>query len=242
MSLDEFWQIIEATRAPTQEEQLELFKRELQRLAPSKLIDFYRIFVEQEFDAYGWDLWVVVWLCRGGMCSDDSFADFRRWLISRGRTVYDAGLEYPDMLIDEISQVKYPTFEEFGSVCYHVYEEMTGQRFPELDLNHPQNPKGGDWLRPELRDRSNSQMLNRCVVFDEMGDPEFAALEKRFPRTWEYCVQKGIITTGSPPVPSDIPTPEGVAATVDPNLATTDFAAYLKALNDAAQKTYKKEK
>jgi len=39
----------------------------------------------------------------------------------------------------------------------------------------------------------------------------------------------------------DLPTPERVAATVDPNLASKDFAAYLKALGDAASQTYKKD-
>ena len=92
MNTDHFWQIIEATRAATQEEQLELFRSRLERLSLQELIEFERIFVEHSFAAYSWDLWLVAWLCQGGMCSDDGFMDFRSWLISRGRASYEAAL------------------------------------------------------------------------------------------------------------------------------------------------------
>jgi hypothetical protein len=243
MNICQFWQVIDVTQAPTPEEQVELFKINLRQLSPEELTEFDRIFTERSFAAYGWDLWVVAWLCQGGMCSDDGFEYFRRWLISRGRVLYDAAMEDPDLLVDEISRVNCPEFEEFPHAIYDVYKEKTGQDFPQINIQYPKEPTGGDWLRPELKDRSGSQILNLCVVFNEMGDQEFAAIERRFPKTWEYCVQKGIITTNPPatPAPGDVPAPEEVAATVDPNLAQTDFAAYLKALNEAAKKAYKKE-
>ena len=241
MNIDQFWKIIEATQAPAPEEQINLFKDQLRQLTPDEMVEFYRIFAERSFAAFSWDLWVVAWLCQGGMCSDDGFEYFRRWLISRGKVLYNATMEDPDLLVDEISNVECPDFEEFPYALYDVYTETTGKDFPRIEIDHPKEPKGGDWLRPELKDRSGSQILNLCVVFNKMGDQEFAAIEKRFPKTWAYCVQKGIITTNPPPAPSNVPTPEEVAATVDPNLASTDFAAYLKALNEAARKAYNKE-
>src|SRR5579859_3614866 len=69
-----------------------IFKRGLQRLAPQEMIKFWHIFVERKFAAYSWDLWLVVWLCQGGWCSDDGFHDFRAWLISRCRAIYEAAL------------------------------------------------------------------------------------------------------------------------------------------------------
>lgn len=244
MNVDQFWRIIEATQTPKPEEQIELLKGQLRQLSPEEIVEFDRIFTERSFAAYSWDLWVVAWLCQGGMCSDDGFEYFRRWLISRGRVLYGAAMEDPDLLVDELTNIECPSFEEFPYALYDVYTEMTGKDFSQMDLEHPKEPAGGDWLRPELKDRTGSNMLNLCVVFNEIGDQEYAAIEKRFPKTWAYCVQKGIITTNPPaePTPSDVPTPEDVAATVDPNLATTDFAAYLKALNEAARKAYNKEK
>jgi hypothetical protein len=239
MNTDQFWQIIEATHAATREEQLEKFRRELRRLTPRELIEFWRLFVERSFAAYRWDLWLVAWLCQGGSCSDDGFMDFRNWLISRGRAIYAAALEDADTLADEMRRTEDPEFELFGSVPCQAYEAMTGQEFPELDICHPTEPAGGGWLRPELKDRTGSKLLNLCVVFSEMGDQEYLAIERRFPRVWDLCVQRGVITTGTHAVPSTMPTPEQVAATVDPKLAETDFAAYLKALGNAARRAYK---
>jgi len=245
MNTDQFWQVIDATRAATQEEQLEKFKRELQCLTGEELIEFERHFRQYKFAAYNWDLWVVAWLCRGGMCSDDSFTDFRSWLISRGRATYEAALADADLLVEEMRESEDVTFEVFAYAPSQIYEELTGDDFPDLDFQRPKEPSGGDWLRPELKDRTGSKILNRCVVFNEMGDEEYSAIERRFPRIWALCVEKGIINSGdqSPASasPSKLPTWEQIAGTVDPNLAKTDFAAYVKALGDAAQKAYKKK-
>ena len=241
MSTDQFWQIIEATHAPTHDEQLELFTRELQRLTLQELVGFVRIFAELTFAAYNWDLWLVAWLCQGGMCSDDGFSDFRAWLISRGRATYEAAMRDADALVNEMRQIEHPEFELFGYVPGQIYNTMTGERFPDLGLQRPKEPSGGDWLRPSLKDRTGSKMLNRCVVFGEMGDEEFTAIKQRFPKIWELCVQRGIITTGAKRAPTDLPTPEQIAATVEPNLASTNFGAHLKALGDAARQAYKKK-
>ena len=76
------------------------------------------------------------------------------------------------------------------------YRTRTGEDLP--DLQHPKEPIGGDWLRPALKDRTGSKMLNRCVVFDEMGDEEFTAIEQRFPKIWEPFVQRGMPTVMRP--------------------------------------------
>jgi len=240
MRIDHFWQIIEATHSSTREEQLKSFRRELRRLTPKELIQFAGIFAELTSSAFSWDLWLVAWLCQGGRCSDDGFSDFRSWLISRGRVVYEAALNDADSLVDEMRQTERPQFELFGYVPGQTYREMVNANFPDLDIQHPKEPIGGDWLRPTLKDRTGSKMLNRCIVFDEMGDEECAAIEQRFPKIWNLCVQRGIITTDTQPTPTDLPTPGQVAATVDTN-QPADFGAYLKALGDAGQQAYKKK-
>ncbi len=242
MNIDQFWQILETTRSSTQEEQLALFERELQRLTARGLIEFERVFVTRSFDAYSWDLWLVAWLCGGGMCSDDGFTDFRAWLISRGRATYEAALHDADTLVDEMRQTDYPSFETFSYVPRETYRTMTGKELPDLDLRHPKEPSGGDWLRPNLKDRSGSKLLNRCVVFNEMGHEEFTAIEQRFPKIWALCVQRGIIRTGGQSSPSSCPAPEQVAESVDPKLASSDFGAFLEALANAASRAYKKQK
>src|SRR3954462_2641445 len=163
MTPDEFWQIIDRTAAPTQKEQLELLRRELRGCNANAIIHFQRLYTQHLFAAYNWDLWLVAWLCEGGMCSDDSFTDFRSWLISRGRGIFELALSTPDNLVHEISSVEYPYFEQFAYIPGEIYEERIGKDIPDSaleQLQQPKEPSGGEWLRPLLKDRSGSNMLN----------------------------------------------------------------------------------
>jgi hypothetical protein len=193
-SAEDFWHLIDRTQADSREQQLALLQGELAQLSTPQLIGFQQRFTELKRAAYQWDLWLVAWLCQGGMCSDDSFADFRNWLIARGQAVYELALREPDALVEELRQAEHPEFEVFGYAAAEAYRSRTGRELsdlPELAGHHPREPLGGDWLRPELKDRTGSHMLNRCVVFQEMGPQEWAAIEQRFLRTWQYRKEQG---------------------------------------------------
>src|SRR5687767_7966530 len=125
MTNDEFWQIIENTKASTPEEQLELFKRELHHLSIPELLEFIRYFYHYHRSAYNWDIWTVAWLYQGGMCSDDGFTYFRYWLMSRGRQAYETAFTNPDDLLDEMKPVKNPEFELFGYIPSKCYSERS---------------------------------------------------------------------------------------------------------------------
>ena len=60
----------------------------LSNLAPQEIVDFERIFGELMDQAYSWPLWGADFIIGGG-CSDDGFIDFRGWLISVGREIYE---------------------------------------------------------------------------------------------------------------------------------------------------------
>ena len=243
MTRDRFWEIIEASQAHSQEEQLERFQWELQQLSREELLDFTTHFAQLHFDGYTWDLWVVAWLSAGGLCSDDGFEYFRWWLMSRGRALYEGGLTDPDSLVDVLATNRHPGFERFGYVPGQVYSERGFAEPPELDVVRPKEPTGGEWLRPELKDRTGSKMLNRCVVFREMGDQEFSEIERCFPRVWQFCIEQGIITFRDPNAPPPEPTPEEIARSkVDPNLEKTNFAAYITALAKATREEYERRR
>ncbi|PDT77099.1 DUF4240 domain-containing protein [Bradyrhizobium sp. C9] len=79
--------------------------------------------------AYTWDLWGAAYVIHGG-CSDDGFEYFRRWLVSRGRDVYELALADPDSL----AQLKVRPgpdgtweFEEIYSVARRVFAEKGGK-------------------------------------------------------------------------------------------------------------------
>jgi hypothetical protein len=96
--------------------------------------------------AYRWDLWGAAYIIEGG-CSDDGFTDFRSWLISMGRDIYETALRDPESLVDvaDADGVETTSFEEFQYVPRQVYQEKTGQEMPDPGVRHPQEPEGDRW-------------------------------------------------------------------------------------------------
>ncbi len=155
MDEDRFWELIEETLATAtkasddleeqQEIQNEALAQALRKLSWQENLEFANRFDQVHAQAYRQDLWCAAYLMNGG-CSDDGFIDFRRWVISRGRAVYEQALIDPDSLIDVSHpdpDYDYYAFEGFGSYTVaDVFEELTGQEldsyqgkpYPEPDL------------------------------------------------------------------------------------------------------------
>jgi hypothetical protein len=65
--------------------------------------------------------------------SDDSFMDFRAWLISRGRAVYETVLADPDALADAVPGLivgEGHSAELYGAVAAELYEDRCGESPP----------------------------------------------------------------------------------------------------------------
>src|SRR5262245_35835873 len=92
MTDDRFWAIIEASRKDfdarrrdgNMDLQLKRLEEQLTALSASEVQAFERVYLRFYGDAYRWDLWGAAYVIGGG-CSDDSFMDFRAWLISMGQ-------------------------------------------------------------------------------------------------------------------------------------------------------------
>jgi len=169
MDTARFWAIVDESRADFDPEladgnmdaQVERLQELLGALSPNEVLEFQRELDLQMNAAYRWDLWGAAYIIEGG-CSDDGFTDFRSWLISMGRDVYDAALRDPETLIDVANAdgVEATSFEEFQYVPSQVYEEKAGQPMPDTDVTHPKEPAGEQW--------------------SEEGDD----LARRFPKLW----------------------------------------------------------
>jgi hypothetical protein len=186
MSTDDFWRVIDATKAPKREVQLRKLTAKLEKLSRKELIAFHRKFIELQIAAFTWDLWFVAWLFQGQMLSDDSFSDFRNWLISRGKTVYEKGLRDPDSLLDELRKAEHPVFEEFGYIASRVFDDRFNEDFPAIKIRFPKAPAGGEWLRAQAKKRKQSNLLNECQVFYQLTEQDYVAIAKQFPRTWAH--------------------------------------------------------
>jgi hypothetical protein len=140
LSEERFWQIIARSLdgtdsvGLTMETQARLLEAELEVLSHDEFAGFVAHFSRHHSEACRHDLWAVAYVVMGG-CGDDSFMDFRTWLVARGRSVYAAALRDPDSLAGEFDKIptgEIPLWEyyfqrqfdaRFGKGAHHkVYE------------------------------------------------------------------------------------------------------------------------
>ncbi len=131
MQADQFWAIIE--RAARYDDhpfaQIDALRAELRNLSPEEIKSFEVAFRRYLNKAYTWDLWGAAYVIHGG-CSDDSFEYFRRWLVSKGRDVYEFALADPDGLA-RLQARPGPDgtwdFEEIYYVAKQIFAEKGGK-------------------------------------------------------------------------------------------------------------------
>jgi hypothetical protein len=170
MDAERFWKIVELSRRgfdPSRVDgnmarQLEELRRLLLALPRDEIVGFRDQLFKQMDAAFHWDLWGAAYLIGGG-CSDDGFTDFRGWLISMGRNVFERALADAESLGDVASTpgVEDVFFEEFLYAPARAYEEATGHEIPEYTGPRQHSPAGEKWSE------------------------EGSDLQRRLPRLWE---------------------------------------------------------
>ncbi len=148
--IDAFWSYIETTIASP--DQVSALGVELEQLNKGDLIAFAADYQRVLDQAYHWDLWGAAYVINGG-CSDDGFDYFCDWLISRGRSAYEAALATPDALVDTLvaGQAKpfEVDFEDFRYVVYQVFLEKFGSEMPDFSMPSRENPTGTPFQEDE---------------------------------------------------------------------------------------------
>ncbi len=150
MDMDQFWDLIEQSRhgAEDCDEQAGKLKILLTALQPDDIQSFDRLFWDRLFESYRWDLWAVAYIINGG-CSDDSFGDFRAWLIARGKEVYEAALQNPETAAKGVKADE-AECEAITYAALYAYQEKTGEEMPVPELNFPEDPRGEPWTEADL--------------------------------------------------------------------------------------------
>jgi hypothetical protein len=146
MPPDRFWAIIARAAAADQDPDahMEALGAELRKLALDEIIAFEVAFRRYLNEAYTWDLWGAAFVIHGG-CSDDGFEYFRRWLVTRGRAVYEAALRDPDSLAELDVEPGHDGVWEHELIYYvalDVYREKGGQG-DVRDYSEPEAGMGG---------------------------------------------------------------------------------------------------
>ena len=99
-----FWVIIEATLEEScgnTKLQEELIKEQLYNFDLDDLLDFQANCIELLNGIYSSDIWAAGFAIQNG-CSDDSFTEFRGWLIAQGERAYMNAVDKADSIYDII--------------------------------------------------------------------------------------------------------------------------------------------
>jgi hypothetical protein len=162
MPEDQFWPIIQSTfdkaKGDFRDQQNEM-KKALSKLSAQDIIFFDNRFRQLRGEAYNWQLWAAIYIIHGG-CGDDSFSDFRGWVISQGKDFYYKTIADPGSLV-ELDQDRIEVeWEGMSYIASEVFEERTGEDIPSEFLENYEQIKGTEW--------------------DENSDE----LQKMFPELW----------------------------------------------------------
>ncbi|XGV97337.1 MAG: DUF4240 domain-containing protein [Leptolyngbya sp. BL-A-14] len=166
MTEDQFWELIARSREHGSDSADQAVKLAslLSSLPPREILAFEHLFFAKRAESYRWDLWGVVTLVQGGFCSDDSFEDFRLWLICQGRQAYENALANPETVLDLFDRESvarkhsyvpsFMSYECLGAVAYEAYESVTGKPLSIMDTlvgkTWPTQPQGEPWQMKDL--------------------------------------------------------------------------------------------
>lgn len=144
---DVFWKIIEITKNESNgnyEQQQEELQNELRKLNPDDIILFGNRFRFFRGQANTWELWGAVYIIHGG-CGDDSFNDFREWVIGQGKDFYYRTIKNPESLVEvDTNHIEEVEWEGLGYVPSTVFKEMTGEEMP-YPFQERHTTTGNEW-------------------------------------------------------------------------------------------------
>jgi len=161
---EEFWRLTEKTRPRDNNtrQHAQILTETLALLDPSEILSFASHSYQFHLEAYRCDLWSAIYEIDGG-CGDDSFMDFRAWLIAQGQDVFETVLADPEYLGEIMGRGCFMFCEPFGSVAERAYHQRTGNDIPrdwfsEVLGQGPLHPRGR-FIRKERSFRQRFPML-----------------------------------------------------------------------------------
>ncbi|GAA0950423.1 hypothetical protein GCM10009554_50350 [Kribbella koreensis] len=136
-----FWSIVEASREASDgslEDQAEQLGDALLELGQDQVVAFDAAFTEASRAIYSWEHCGAATVMLGWV-GDDTFTDFRSWVIAQGRTTYERFRADPDSIVEAglDDQEELGEAEVYAGVAAVVFEELVGTEIwdalPERD-------------------------------------------------------------------------------------------------------------
>ena len=153
---DLFWEIIkyskDNSKGDYEKQQSELTKS-LSKIEVEDVMKFNNRFHLYKEQAYTWKLWGAIYLIQGG-CGDDSFNDFREWVIGQGKEFFYKTVKDPESLVEMDEDEILIQWEGLGYVPRAVFEKLTGQEMPYVEYKNNDGsgePRGEEWEEEDLK-------------------------------------------------------------------------------------------
>ncbi|KAB2861374.1 MAG: DUF4240 domain-containing protein [Anaerolineae bacterium] len=125
-----FWQLIDEVRESGTDSVQTLIAK-LSQLPPEEILAYQKHFYDVMDASYTSTLWAAAYIIAGG-CSDDSFSDFRAWLIMQGQTTFWRVVADPEVLA-ELVESDDIFWEEIIYAPREAHERITrNENFGEL--------------------------------------------------------------------------------------------------------------
>lgn len=157
-----FWELIDCSRADagSAPEFLDLLQARLACFRPGQIVAYARCFEKAMSALNHHDAWALAHVSQGG-CGDDAFDDFRAWVVSRGRVVFEAVLAMDIPTLRPVFDEEPAMLEGMLYVAGRAYEETAGEPLPPIRAGATK-PKGKAWREEDLPRRYPTL----CAAFD----------------------------------------------------------------------------
>ena len=141
-----FWELIARSRSDDREinEQIALLDDLLRTFEAGDIKKFGTLYAQHMRKLYHWNVWALAYAARGG-CSDDSFMDFRSWVILQGDpNLIQQAIECPAHAAPRVPRdVEIPDGTLMAMIEDAYFARAgTSLDFPMMDL---EKPKGKEW-------------------------------------------------------------------------------------------------
>ena len=149
-----FWELISHSRsgAETVDDQLTALELLLPTFKAAEIKRFGSLYSGYMRKLYHWNVWALAYAAMGG-CSDDSFMDFRTWLILQGDpALIDLAIDDP---VEAARRVPRDPDVQDGTLLALIEDSYLKRRGAPMELptmNTPK-PRGREWPEDKLEER-----------------------------------------------------------------------------------------
>lgn len=142
-----FWEIIEAARKPSDgssEATVEAITNRLEDFKAAEIKRFQTILLDKLDALNTWDVWALIYLAQGG-CSDDSFLNFRWWVILQGQALFNNCIANVETAMHAIPSDGSASNESLHSAADIAHDIRSGGKSMTLAKRKEKGPSGKEW-------------------------------------------------------------------------------------------------